>query len=331
MRTCRQTKPIWLGRTFPTVARWFALLLCAASAGSARAAEPDANVSLRLAFSSAMFTQVNENDARASVKAWGQTVAKTHGVAGDLEALIANGAGAMIKMLQSGQADGAVLPITEYAEVCREVRFSHVFVATHGGDLTEAYVVLVPRDSAVKQLADLHGRQLFLFSSPRTCLAEPWLDSQLRQGGQLTFATFFGRIQRVAKLSKAVLPVFFRQTDACLVTRRGFDTMGELNPQLRQQLRVIAASPALVPVVFCIRAEFRSAVLEEILNSLRELHTTPAGLQVLTVFQSERLTEQPPEYLAASLALLAEQDRAAAEVVVAQAAAGDAHPKGGPN
>jgi ABC-type phosphate/phosphonate transport system substrate-binding protein len=106
-----------------------------------------------------------------------------------------------------------------------------------------------------------------------------------------------------------VLKVFFRQTDAGLVNRRGFDLMKELNPQVGEQLKVLAASPPLVPTVFCFRSDFKPAVKDHLLDEITKLHTTPAGQQMLTIFQSERIIERPVLKLESALALLARQQQ----------------------
>ena len=50
--------------------------------------------------------------------------------------------------------------------------------------------------------------------------------------------------------------MFFRQADACIITRHGFDVMGELNPQVKRQLRVLAASKPMVANVVLFPARF---------------------------------------------------------------------------
>ena len=95
------------------------------------------------------------------------------------------------------------------------------------------------------------------------------------------------------KVSAVVLPVFFRAADACLVTRQGFRTMSELNPQVGRQLREIAASPPLLPTVTCIRADYEPTIREIAVEAIREAGKNPASQQLLTVFQIGTLTEQP--------------------------------------
>ena len=80
------------------------------------------------------------------------------------------------------------------------------------------------------------------WQNSRMSLALAWLDIALFNDGCRPVAEFC-RVEQNKKLTKVVLPVFFRQNDACVVTRRGFKTMSELNPQVGQQLRVLASSP----------------------------------------------------------------------------------------
>jgi phosphonate transport system substrate-binding protein len=94
-----------------------------------------------------------------------------------------------------------------------------------------------------------------------------------------------------------------------VVTRRGFQTLAELNPQVGKELRVLAASPDLIATVFCFRAEFKSSEMDRIVDALRNFHLTAAGRQVLTVFQSDRLQEIPATALASARRLY-DSDRA---------------------
>ena len=123
---------------------------------------------------------------------------------------------------------------------------------------------------------------------------------------------FCSRMTFVAKVSKVVLPVFFRKLDACIVTKRGFETMSELNPQTGQQLKTLAVSPALVPFLFCFRADYTSPIRKQVVAEISKWHTTPAGRQILTIFQCDRLEEGTFACLESAQELLDTQRRLSA-------------------
>ncbi len=249
------------------------------------AAEPE-RANFRVGFSNAMFTDVNENDAKASVKVWGQSIARERGIPTDPDTRIFQSPAEMSRALRDRTVDAVGITVLEYAALVPEVRLAPIFVTHTGGRSREQYLVLVHRDSKIDRLADLRGKSLTFHQNSRVRLAQPWLDTLLIQETGKPAAELLGGVTHTLKLSKVVLPVFFRQSDACVVTLTGFETMRELNPQVGQQLKIVARSPEVVPSVFCFRADYAPAFKEELYAGIRDLHKTVAGQQVLTVFQS---------------------------------------------
>jgi phosphonate transport system substrate-binding protein len=143
-----------------------------------------------------------------------------------------------------------------------------------------------------------------VFSNPRTSLASTWLETRLSKEGLGRLSDVFDRVTQFSKLTRAILPVYFGQIDACLVTRQGFETASELNPQVGRQLKVLASSEALVPVVFCFRGDYKSPYRDRLLAEIGKVKTTAAGQQFMTLFQCDTLMEGPESLLASASALL---------------------------
>ena len=66
-------------------------------------------------------------------------------------------------------------------------------------------------------------------------------------------AQFFGKVTHVTKPSQAILPIFFRPSGAALVTHAQLNLAVELNPQLANNVRVLAFSPMMIPAVGAMR------------------------------------------------------------------------------
>jgi phosphonate transport system substrate-binding protein len=285
------------------LAHFTLLLAIAGFPNSGHAADPEPP-GLRVGFASSMFTDVNGNDATAAVKAWGQMAAKDHGVATDPEPQIFKDQTALLLAFRNRSVDVAAMTTPEFRAVSKEVRLAPIFVTYEEGKDTVQYVLLVRRDSKIESLADLRGRSFAFHRNSRLSLSQPWLDTLLAEKGLPPAAAFAGRITQSSRLANVVLPVFFRTTDACVVTRNGFDLMSELNPQVGKELKVIATSVELVPCVFAFRADYSPPFKEQLLDGLRNLHKTPAGLQMLTIFHGEKLEEQPVSCLDSATELL---------------------------
>jgi len=281
------------------------LLMAAGFPGRGQEAELD-STPFRIGFSHGVFNNINENDAKAAVKVWGQTIARERGIPTDPDPCIFQNTPELLKALRGNLVDAVGITIIEYAALNRDVRFAPIFITYNSGSSRDQYLVLVHRDSKLEHLADLRGRSLALHQDLRDCLAQPWLDTLLIQEEGKPAVEWFGRITQSTKISQVVLPVFFHQSDACVVTRTGFKTMCELNPQLGQQLKVIARSPELVTAVFCFRADYAPAFKEKVFAGVRNLYKTLAGQQVLTIFRCEKLEDQPASCLDSTLELVAQ-------------------------
>jgi ABC-type phosphate/phosphonate transport system substrate-binding protein len=297
-----------LGRWGALVSLLLAMAKSVVAAGGATAA-PGESPPFRLAFSSSMFSDVNETDARAAVMGWGQMLARDVDVPTDPTLSVLRTIDALEHALRAKEVDAVGMTLTEFAAIRHEVAFGRILVNQSEGEATERYVLLAHRDGPVQGLADLSGRSVLFHANPRSCLAEIWLDTLLLKQGRAPVRAFAGNTLGEARLSKVVLPVFFRRVDACVATRRGYDTLCELNPQLARQLVVLAESQEIVPSLFAFRADYHPSFEQTLFTALQDLTKTPSGQQVLTIFQSQRIAEVPVSHLEPALTLLEEHAR----------------------
>ena len=280
------------------------LLRPSASAAAAAEDERSPTAPVRFAVTSRMFSEVNENDARAAMKAWGQALSSERGIPLEPVFQIFVGTEAIAAAIRGKLIDAITLPTDEYWALRDEVPLGSIVIGSKGGRITEQYVLLVRGDGGIQRLADLRGHSLVVFQNPLTSLAPAWLETELLQHQLGLTGQFWGRVTESAKLLRAILPVFFHQADACLVTLKGFETMAELNPQIGRQLQILAKSEAMVPNLFCFRGDYRSPNRKKILQEISRVSETTAGRQTLALFQTEQLFPGDPAALASACALL---------------------------
>lgn len=212
----------------------------------------------------------------------------------------------------------------EFWELRRVVAFypTAIYAPTHG-KIMERYVLLVRRDNPAARLADLRGCTVGLFDGPYGNLCAVWAETLLLDQHLGRADSFWGTITTPTKVTQAVLPVFFSNSAACVVTSEGFRTMCALNPQLDRQLRVLAESPALVPSICCFRADYDSPYRDKFLAGMGRVAECAAGRQTLALVHSDGLVARPLSDMDAACALL---DRHARLLAVVEAAAGTTAP-----
>lgn len=261
----------------------FSVLLLGASCVCA-----DSNSSiLNIAFSEAFFRGVNQNDAIAAMKVWTQRVALERGFEIDTRSAVYDGTEALAEALSRDEIDVLLILSSEMMALRDPGLVVPHFIALRNGTPFEEYLLLVHPDSGITDLAGLKGKKIIVQSNARASLALPWLEEQIRENASLTHG--FASITQETKVSKVVLPVFFKTADGCVVTKSSFKTLSEFNPQLSRKLVAVAQSPGFVPTSVSLRTNYESDIREDLLAGLAELHETPHGQQILMLFKVDAL------------------------------------------
>lgn len=273
---------------------------------------------IHLAASTDMMGEVNVNDARAAIRSWADEIVKASGME------IAYGDGPLMSsdllfdQVSRGAVDAFAINVLEYMRLAPYIDPNLLLIDKAYAPGGLEYLLVVNDESGIKSLANLRGRQLALINSPEMCLAPVWLETVLAASNLGSMEAFFRGITRVAKLSRAVLPVFFRQMDACLVTRRGFSLMCEMNPQLARKLRVILISPKLVPIVFAFHKDLPADRKNKLKDALVALPATAVGKQLMTLFQSDGMFVSNDSIVKGSVELVKASQRIKTRVARAQ-------------
>ena len=279
----------------------------AAGESAAAAVEAGDFPPLRFGFSRNILDAVNESDGRAALRMHAETIAKSDRIAIIADLPLLDGVPAIRQALETGQVDLLTLTAGEYLALPPGAVTGPFIAAANKGKFEEQYLLVVRNDRNIHGLSGLKGSHVLIQQGGRAALSSVWLEVLAMDAGLGPLTTAFANVTAVGKPSRLVLPVFFGQADACVVTQRSFEVMKELNPQLGRQLSVIARSVPVVPSLLCFRAGVSPQLRERYVNVARKMQTTVSGLQLLTIFQSDSLAVLPPESLESARALLAQR------------------------
>ena len=278
--------------------------------GLTAAAEPPVtDPPARIGFSRSMFRSMNENDVNASLRTYAATLARDAHIPVAPNPVLFDGVAALRTLLREEAVDTVSLAVDEYFSLEDDRLAGPLLIALVDGQLTEEYILVVHRESRFTRVADLQGQRILLLDTIRTSIAPQWLAVLLAAEGLGPPRTFFGAMSSVAKPARVALPVFFHQEEACVTTRRGLAVLGELNPQVADQLRVLATSPKIVPALTCFRANYPRAQAARVSTAVAQSHLWPAGKQIMAIFQCDRVEAQPDSLLAPTRELLASYRR----------------------
>lgn len=273
-------------------------------------ASSETRIRVRMLVSRNFAPDLNENDARAALQAWGDALARQGRLAIDVGRSILTPSEELLRLVRRGDVDAMGLTLPEFLQVASFLDQETLIVDVYAAKGGDPYVLLVGTDSGINRLEDLRARTLILHKGPRASMAEVWLTTLLAGARLPVPEAFFARVSDNNNISRGVvLPVFFKQADACVVTSRGFLTLCELNPQLGKKLRVLATSPPLLTGVVVFHRDCPAERKDVTRSVLLQLHNSVFGRQALTLFQTERLMAAGRPILRNAVELLAAYEK----------------------
>ncbi len=263
---------------------------------------------LRIGYSSDTFTGVDLKDARMALEVWTEQLVSEVGKKYVAKTLIFEDFPLMLKAIRADEVEMVILSTLDYLKVEGSVALEPAFVGVSGSDPREEYVFLVNESEGIRTLRQLKNKRLIIEAGGRGKIALMWLDTLLLKAGLPQAKDFFREIKEVNNPSRAILPVFFKQSDACIVVRSAFDTMVELNPQVSKEIKVLHRSPGFLFTITFFHRNIDKEMQQEIRKSASNLQNNARGRQILTLFHIDRVIEFQPSYLENILALLQEYD-----------------------
>jgi ABC-type phosphate/phosphonate transport system substrate-binding protein len=259
---------------------------------------------VHFAFSESTFHHLNHNDAAAAIRVYAQFIADENGLSVGSGNVVLEGTNALAAALRAGEADLISVTADEFFALENHLVGPLLLTRTRG-ICTEEMLLLAREGSDLQKVADLRGHSLVCSSDVRAILGPLWLETILQEHGLGSTEQVQIRITTAAKPTQVVLPVFFGKIDACLVTRNNWEVMGELNPQVKQRLRVIAASPPVVPTMSCFRRGFSEQHKQRIVTTAVNCKDKPSFQQLMALFKTDDLAEHPLSILESTRELFA--------------------------
>ncbi|MCC6590675.1 MAG: PhnD/SsuA/transferrin family substrate-binding protein [Bryobacterales bacterium] len=277
-----------------------AAVLCSSTSLGAAPAD-DEPPPLRIAISDRVIFGVNPSDAGTAIAVWASEILKTTNFRLASEQNWVQPSDKLLSRVRSGSIDLFCVTVQEYRQIAEHVDTSRIITDERGGD---ELLIVVREGSGIKTLADLKGKSVILHDNPTINTAEAWLTVTFLKEGLGFPKNVVGSLSKHAKLSQVVLPLYFDQADVCVVTRIGFSTMVEMNPQLSRKLKVLLTSPPTVSTFFACRKDFPARFKKSLFDRFVDLRAHPSTSQLLLLFHSPGFVVRDSSCLRTALSIL---------------------------
>lgn len=244
---------------------------------------------MKYAVSKKMIGDTNENDALASVKIWTESLAKQLGITKTPLPHLYQNLEQLEDAVTNAKDDFFYITVEEYFHLRPHFDLQKCIVPMRADSPYEQYILLVHKQSGIATLEDLVHSTLVLFDNSRMIVAPAWLDNNLHERNLGSIEKHFQNVETASQPNLAILPVFFQKKKACLVTKDAFLIMTELNPQLSEQLVILAESPPFIPSGLFFRKGYTSSFKQKIYDEIEGWTEIPSYRQLTVIFQLDTL------------------------------------------
>lgn len=259
---------------------------------------------LRVGYSTKFLGDVSLADAKVAIELWTKEMSKSSLMKMQPKTFIFDDLQTMVTALKNRDIDMVTLTAMDYIKIKDRVAIDPTLVASKRGAVGgDELCLIVRRDQGMTDVKHLRGKRLIMHAYMLDS-AYLWLNTIIYRDKRSQKEKFFSSIQEVSKATQAVLPVFFKQADAVVVSKSTFETMAELNPQLAKEMMIIHSSEKLMYGMICINRSLNSAIKKDVLYGATNMQRSSAGKQILTLFQIEHITTYKPAMLQNTLILL---------------------------
>lgn len=261
---------------------------------------------LSLGYTGRAYLETNNKDVKAAVSVLIQKIAWKY--FGKSEAQYYDNISEMAAALKSGNVQVLCGPPEEFMKLRALTPLDPILItASSRGHETEL-LLLVRKDSGIRSLLDLKNKSIVMPARNTSAdnMFQIWIETLLMRAGYSSIDTFFSSVKENRATSRGIMTVFFRQADACVVTRQLFSLASELNPQIERELVPIARITKLSNGIISVDRRLPDNFREKIRQAFLAVPESPEGKQLLMLFQISKMIPFRPEYLTATVALFTE-------------------------
>ena len=243
---------------------------------------------LHTAFLLNSFAGVDFIDAKVIINMWIEKLVEDIGDGYYPKTYIMEDLSDVFAGLKACEIDMVVLDLMEYIKLSKQIDLTSALVDSSEEKELGEYVFLVHKDAKISELKHLKNKKVSIVRGGRGKISLMWLDVLLLRNGLPESSQYVVSLEKSANASKSILPVFFKKYDACIVTKSAFDTICDLNPQIRRKLTVLRKLSKIPYLITGFRHDYGQKHIDEISEMAINMQKTPEGEQIIKIFHIEK-------------------------------------------
>ncbi len=247
---------------------------------------PFAERSLRIGFDADFMQDINRTDAEVSMKFWTEEISEQT----DIPITVTFYHEQMKQMVSDFENGTINYVFTAPMEFVKHFNSDHLadgFTTLQTTNGFHTLVLLTRQHENTDTIRQLQHHSITLLANNE--LQEVYLDLLSMQTFKQNFRTSFHLNKPENNSQRLILQLFFKKTDAVMVSEASFDLAVELNPQLAKSLQVVKKLNDVPQIVGFFHKAVAEDFREEVIHKSEKFHEYRRGQQVLEIFKSIRM------------------------------------------
>ncbi len=271
-----------------------ALSLSATTQSENRAGEKSPT-KIIMGYSILVFFDTNPMDANAAIVIWADVLIKLfrekYNLDTELFASVFNSIEEIEDALLKKKVDMLVLTSSEYFLLKDKYKLEPALAGIIDENFYSQYIMLTHNDLKINSVSDLSKKSLTHSKEKLNPLLIRWLNKLLAENNQPQRELFFSKINIEEKDANAIYSLFFKRTDCAIVQKNVFETVCELNPQIKKSLKILASSPPIVLSLATYRKDSDTTSVKLFYDVAKNINSIKEGTNILKLFKTKRLVE----------------------------------------
>jgi len=253
---------------------------------------------LEIGFIYNVIPDVEPSDAKIALNLLTEEIQKQLDNSVELNTKFFNNRELLKQGIKNSEIDLVGLTSIDFLEWQNELTLKPFIIGLKNNSPKAGYFLLVHKNSPYQTLESLANKNIIIqdIQSPNSA-AYIWFQTLLAKKNYKKSALSFIKHEFEINASKVILPVFFNQAAACITNEHSYRVMCDMNPQIKQNLRVLASSPKLLLGFLCATERLSKQHYSIILDHLINLERYPKSSIFFLIYHFDKLALYKPEHL----------------------------------
>jgi ABC-type phosphate/phosphonate transport system substrate-binding protein len=187
--------------------------------------------------------------------------------------------------IKNGQANAFFGSPVEFLKSESYLLSSPIASGVFNNQLKSRILLVVRKDSGIDTFQQLKGKVLATQKWISADMGGMYLETLLLENKLPISQRFFSEIQNTDTSNRALVDLFFKKVDVTLISENQYDIATELNPQLREQTKIIIASEPYLIFVAALSKNTPEQEINGIKKSLLTIHRSARGKSILSLMK----------------------------------------------